>query len=167
MTKSWVLDMLDMFCTPQPRYWLFDCAHTFAFFRKPYSWNNTLWNFLQFTCSLLSVCCDDNETLTKTNTERKEIIADYSPSLRETKAGAWSRNHKGMLLTSLLPTLCLPSFFFIPPRAQYLGMLLAIVGWALLYQLPIKKMTHWHAYIPVWSRQTLQLTLFPITLGYV
>lgn len=93
----------------------------------------------QFTCpSLFSVCCDDNETLTKPRLERKGFISDNSPSLGEAKAGTWSRNHKEMLLTGLLPTFCLPNYF-IPRRIPRLGMALHTVGWAFLYYLPIQK----------------------------
>lgn len=136
MIKSRVLGMLDVFSTTQPHYWLFYCTHTFAFFR---SWNHTVCNLSQFTCSsLFSVCCDDNATLTKPRLERKGFISDYSPSLGEAKAGTWSRNHKEMLLTGLLPTFCFPSYF-IPCRIPRLGMALPSVAWAFPYYLPIHK----------------------------
>lgn len=71
-----------------------------------------------------------------------------------------------MLLTALPPTLCFPSFFILR-RDPCLGMVLAKMGWTLLHQLLIKKMPHSHAHMPAWSRQTLQLACFLISLGYV
>lgn len=44
--------------------------------------------------------------MTQSNLQRKGFISSSSPSEMETKAGAYSRNHEGTLLTSTLSNFC-------------------------------------------------------------
>lgn len=56
---------------------------------------------------------------------------------------------KQILYTGLLLGSC-SATFLIQPRHTYLG---KVVGWTLLYQLIIKKMSHRHVHRPTWKRQ--------------
>lgn len=58
-------------------------------------------------------------------------LTDCSPSSREAKAGAWSRDHRGMLPANL--SLWLPQLCVIQPRPTWSGITLPIVGWARLH----------------------------------
>lgn len=66
-----------------------------------------------------SGCCYCDKTLTKANLVVLLHLIGFSPSLREVRAGTWSRNgstdHKGTLLTCLLSMAC-SAYFLDNPR---------------------------------------------------
>lgn len=66
----------------------------------------------------------------------------------------WSRNHRGLLITGSRP-LTYSAILRIQPRPIFLRAVLPTVVWAFLNHLAIKKMSHRHAYRPIWWWQFL------------
>lgn len=75
------------------------------------------------------------------------------------------RNHRGALLTGLLPLIC-SAFFLAESGPTCLGIAPLTVVWALLYQIAIKKMSLRHDNRPIWSRDCFSWSFsFQISLS--
>ena len=94
-----------------------------------------------------------SKILTKTSQVRKGYICltGDSLSLIEAKAGTGSRNQrKGTQLKSLFALGCLSSFLI---QVTCLGMTLHIVGWGLLHQLAVNRVSCRYGHRPILSRK--------------
>lgn len=69
------------------------------------------------------------------------ILPSHSPSLREMGTGTWSRNHGETLFAGSFSDSCLASFHNTAQNCPP-GMVLSTTGFALLYQLTIKTISH-------------------------
>lgn len=128
---------------------------------RNFPWNECSW--VNVFILLLSVSLIN--TLNKSSVGRKElnwlVLQIHNQSLKEIRVTAQDRNLEGRMI-NWFPLSCvfgLLANFLTEPRHTFLGMASPKVGWDVLHQSSVKKISPSHGHRSVWFGQCLHETL--------